>query len=53
MGILCVHRCYFSISCDIFYNHSKAGQNMTETVHSKAIKTALLCHEIMKYHFEQ
>lgn len=46
MGIWDVNKCNISISCDILKNHSKTGQNVTETVPSSLLKllTILTIH---------
>lgn len=46
MGIWDVNKCNISISCEIFKNHSKTGQNVTETVPSSLLKllTILTIH---------
>lgn len=46
MGILVVNKCNISISYDIFKNHSKTGQNVTETLPSSLLKllTILTIH---------
>lgn len=46
MGIWDVNKCNISISCDIFKNRSKTGQNVTETLPSSLLKllTILTIH---------
>lgn len=46
MGIWDVNKCNIPISCEILKNHSKTGQNVTETLPSSLLKllTILTIH---------